>query len=234
MQNVVSDQASTNKKLFALLQDWRLEQIPAAVENWETLSEDEKQRYTDFNVFWCGLHFIVGLSDISNKVLQVWESLVHQGQKAGAPGIPGGYSKPGESGTVRCIRTVCKAVQDRGCERAGKPVEFRDFLHNQDINKVPLVPFMGSRFNVVFHNGAGVFFLYKCLTQFVGEHKGDNRLFSAIHADLSVVAYVAGCRALGLISKQVTAPLWRFLEADGHVQDLTATYPELTAKFKVT
>jgi hypothetical protein len=37
------------------------------------------------------------------------------------------------------VRTVCKAVQDRGCEKSGKPVEFREFLHAQgQVKDVPL------------------------------------------------------------------------------------------------
>jgi hypothetical protein len=61
----------------------------------------------------------------------LWEGLAHSGQKVDAPSLPGGYSKSGEAGTTRKVRTVCKAVQDLGCEKSGKPVEFREFLHAQ-------------------------------------------------------------------------------------------------------
>ncbi|VDI29540.1 Hypothetical predicted protein [Mytilus galloprovincialis] len=50
----------------------------------------------------------------ANKTLSLWENLVHSGEKVGAPTLPGGYSIPGESGTSRLVRTVCKAVQDSG------------------------------------------------------------------------------------------------------------------------
>ena len=68
-------------------------------------------------------------------------------------------SKNNEGGVERLIRTVCKAIQDRGCEKSGKPVHFRAFLRDKGRNFVPLAPFKGNRFNILFHNGAGVYFL---------------------------------------------------------------------------
>jgi hypothetical protein len=45
---------------------------------------------------------------------------------------------------------VCKAVQDRGCEKSGKPVEFREFLHAQgQVKDVPLASFKGQRQSLV-------------------------------------------------------------------------------------
>jgi hypothetical protein len=66
----------------------------------------------------------------------------------------------GEAGTTRMVKTVCKAVQDRGCEKSGKSVEFREFLHAQgQVKDVPLASFKSNRFNILFHNSAGVYYL---------------------------------------------------------------------------
>ena len=35
-----------------------------------------------------------------------------------------------------------------------------------------------------------------------------NRLLQAVLSDLSVPKYIAGCKALGIIDKIVTGPLW--------------------------
>jgi hypothetical protein len=53
--------------------------------------------------------------------------------------------------------TVCKAVQDRGCEKSDKPVEFREFIltHGQ-VKEVPLASFKCNRFNILFHNSASL------------------------------------------------------------------------------
>ena len=159
MKNTISDQASVNKKLNDLFQVWRAEALPHVV-GWTEMTEEVRNRYITVNNFWCGLHFLVGLSEQANKTLRVWEELLHGDQPVGAPGLPGGYSKTGEAGSTRLVRTVCKALQDRGCEKSGKPVEFRDFLRQEGtVKDVPLVPFKGNRFNVLFHNAAGLFYL---------------------------------------------------------------------------
>jgi len=39
-----------------------------------------------------------------------------------------------------------------------------------------------------------------------------NQLLRAVLGDIQVLEYVAGCKALGLVNKIVTGPLWRVLE----------------------
>ncbi len=76
---------------------------------------------------------------------------------------------------------MCKAVQARGCEKAGKPVEIRDFLTAQaHMTEVPLAPFNGYTFNISFHNASGLYSLLHPVLQFVSLHSGDNKLFTAI------------------------------------------------------
>ena len=41
-----------------------------------------------------------------------------------------------------------------------------------------------------------------------------NQLLKAVHSDIRVPELVAGCRALGLINKIITGPLWHVLESD--------------------
>jgi E1A/CREB-binding protein len=93
--------------------------------------------------------------------------------------------------------------------------------------KVPLAPFKGNRFNIVFHNGAGVHFLQPCLKEFFSEVKDENLLMKAVNADLNVEQYLAGARALGVIDKVLTTPLWRVIERTGHVSGLNERYERL-------
>ena len=58
-----------------------------------------------------------------------------------------------------------------------------------------------------------------------------NRLLQAVLADLNPV-YVAGCRALGLIDKVVTGPLWRKLkDPSTSVLKMSHVYSEMKNKF---
>ncbi|CAC5388732.1 unnamed protein product [Mytilus coruscus] len=206
IKNTVSDQASVNKKFVTLLSEWREKALPHVVENWGTLTAVQREQY---------------------------ESLVHSGEKVGAPTLPGGYSIPGESGTTRLVRTVCKAVQDRGCKIAGKPVQFRNSLQTQgQVKEVPLASFKGNRFNILFHNAAVVYYLLNDLLSFAEEHKTDNRLFTAVNADLCILSFQAGASSLGIVSKMVTGPMWRFMEENGHVSELTPLYQQLYDAFR--
>jgi hypothetical protein len=111
---------------------------------------------------------------------------------------------------------------------------FRDFLQEEgQVKNVPLAPFKGNRFNILFHNAAGIVFLFQDLTVFAGRHQTDNQLFAAITADLQVPTFQAGSRALGLLSKLVTGPLWRQLETAGHVSEMSPKFVELHESFQV-
>ena len=73
---------------------------------------------------------------------------------------------------------------------------------------IPLAPFIGNCFNILFYNGAGCYYVFDHLKEFFDVVKGENKLLSAVFHDLQVSYFKAGCRALGLIDKFVTGPLW--------------------------
>ena len=132
------------------------------------------------------------------------------------------------------MRTVCKAVQAKGCERSGRAVSFADYVRGQGVESVPLAPFVGNRFNILFHNGGGVFLLYDQQKSFFKWMKEKNKLLKAVHHDLEVMSFVAGCRALGLIDKFVTGPLWRVIEnKDVSVLGMSEKYQQLLKCFEM-
>ena len=71
---------------------------------------------------------------------------------------------------------------------------------------MPLAAFQGNRFNILFYDGAGVYFLREHMTKYLTTAHGSalNLLLQAVLADLKVPQYLAGCRALGIIDKLVT------------------------------
>ncbi len=232
MKNTMSDRAASEKKFNELLHDYRASILPNVVSDWNELEGNEREKLMRMNNFFCGMHFVVGLAEQAEASLKVWEELVFGDECVGASALGGGKNWKNESGTMRLVRTVCKAVQDRGCEKSGKPVVFREFLRmNFGMNVVPLAPFKGNRFNIAFHNGAGVYSLYPQLCEFFDEVKDENKLMKAVNADLNVKQYVAGVRALGLIDKLVTVPLWKVTERREHVQGMSARYDGMLEKF---
>ena len=96
------------------------------------------------------------------------------------------------------------------------------------MQRLPIVQFRGSRFNILFQNAGGVFFLKEKMVSFLDQHGADNRLTKAVAADLKVPELLAGCKALGLICRLVTQPLWSTLEDKSiHILDMNKKYSEL-------
>ena len=58
------------------------------------------------------------MSDQAEACMKVWEGMLYGDAKLGSL-AHGGYSN-GESGTTRLITTVCRSVQERGCERSDR------------------------------------------------------------------------------------------------------------------
>ena len=73
-----------------------------------------------------------------------------------------------------------------------------------------------------------MFFLYEQIQEYL---KGDvsNNLLKSISHDIQVPEYLAGCKALGLISYFITTPLWVMIEdKDIHILDSARYYEEIT------
>ena len=105
-------------------------------------------------------------------------------------------------------------------------VEFSLALADDGIDKNPLAQFRGNRFNIIFYNGGAIYYLHKSCKKFF-ETYDDNNLLRAVNQDLDVKSYIAGCRALGLIDKFLTGPLWRLLVKVENVLDMNKYYQRI-------
>ena len=84
---------------------------------------------------------------------------------------------------------------------------------------------------MLFYNGGIFYFLYNHLKHFFESVKDENKLLKAVHSDLQIKSYLCGCRALGLINKFVTGPLWRLLESGIHILDMNKHYQKMPSLF---
>ena len=232
IKNTMSDRCATQKKFNTLFCEFRKSVFPNVIENWSNLNLEQQKSLSTVIDFFRGLHFLVGLADQAEACLKVYEKLlIGVDNKVGSL-AHGGYSN-GESGTTRLIRTVSKSVQERGCEKSGRMVSFATQMEEQyGLVDIPLYPFSGNRFNILFLNGAGVFYLYDKLLSFFSNLEKENKLLTAVFWDLQVLPYRVGCRALGLIHKSVTAPLWRKMELEKNVLDMTPHYQKMLNLFE--
>ena len=224
IKNTMSDRHAAEKLFNEILHDYREEILPSVFDNWEELTTAEKQQLTRMNNFFCGLHFLVGLAESADKTLTLWESSLLSDDIS---------SPPSSSSTQKLIRAACKSFHHRGSQQCGTSTLFCSYLKQQGIFKLPLAQFVGNRFNILFYDGAGIYYLQNHMVKFIESVHGKNanRLLVSVLNDLKTPSLIAGCRALGLIDKIITGPLWRKLEeSTTSVLKMGSTYCELKHK----
>ena len=223
IKSTMSDRASVEKSFNELLASYRSEILPLVVHNWSELLEDEQLSMARMYNFFCGMHLVVSIAEYTSEAFKLFETAHFAGEPAGS--AHAGPIITSEPGTLRLIRTACKAFQRRGDEKSGCPLQFSSFLKSKGINHVPLKHFKGNRYNIIFYNGRGVYYLRNHIVEFLESVWGmPNKLLKAVYTDTKESMYIAGCKALGLI---VTSPLWRLLESDLHILDMCKHYADL-------
>ena len=224
IKNTMSDRHAANKLFSQLLSEYREDILSDVVAGWEDMTDKERDQLTRMNNFFCGLHFLVALADAAEATLKLWESSFEED----------GSSEKQCSTTQRLIRTACKAFHARGSEQAGCSTNFRTYLRHKGVDKLPLAAFRGNRFNILFYDAAGVYFLRSYMTEYLTAHHGSslNRLLQAVLADLKSDTNAAGCKALGIIDKIITGPFWRHLKTSTiSILDMSSAYTEMKEKF---
>ncbi|WAR00569.1 SPIN4-like protein [Mya arenaria] len=156
------------------------------------------------------LHKLVPV--ISDLNICFFLSLLNAGREA--PILDPTFKNSAEPGTVRLVRTACKAFSKGGDEKNGQYLTFqtysKDFLRENGFRGVPLERFRGNRFNILFRNAAALFFLKDKLQSYLSiEHS--NRLLASVHHD---------------IKSQI--PLWCVIESENiHIIEAQTLYQEL-------
>ena len=224
----MSDRASTQIKFNDLLKEYRKDILPLTVKNYDTMSEAQQLSLGKLCNFFCGLHALVHLAEVASSAAVEAENGFFGEQ---LPIMDGSFLKAKEPGATRLIRTACKAAAQGGDKKSGCHGTFLEYmrpkLRDDGFHSLPLEPFRGNRFNILFQNAASVFFLHDDLTIFL-KANATNRLLKAVLFDMEVPEYVAGCKAYGLIAYLITMPFWSSVEDTRiHLMDIGARYREI-------
>ncbi|XP_014676897.1 PREDICTED: uncharacterized protein LOC106816789, partial [Priapulus caudatus] len=124
---------------------------------------------------------------------------------------------------------MCKTFENHGSESAGVMSPFAAYLDN----KVHLTKFKGNRFNVIFYNAAAAYYYMDSFRSFLEVWGSGNLLLEAVKKDLESPVYVAGIRALGIIDKIITGPLWRLINSEGNIGAVLSYLDVMEEKLKV-
>ena len=227
--STMSDRASTQIKFNELLEDYRTTILKEHLsDSWDAMNDAEKSSVTKLNNFFCGLHVLVHTAEVATSCLLEAERGLFEGC---APIYDATFRKANEPGTLRLVRTVCKAFSCGGDEKSGAHGPFslyvKPFLKEKGMRSIPIERFRGNRFNILFSNAAGVYFMISKLKEFL-QHNDNNRLLKSVKFDIHKHEYVAGCKALGLIAFLITVPLWQVIEDKSiHILDSSIYYREI-------
>ena len=178
------------------------------------------------NNFFCGLHGLVHMAEAVNKAAKEMESL-HFGTGE-VPIKDPRFRKASESAITRTIRTTCKVFAYGGDLKTSCHgrfvVEVSELLKQNGYRSLPITPFHGNRFNILFHNAAAIYWLQPHTVTFLEKDGGAPWV---LH-DLKEPFFVAGCKALGLICKVITTPLWNLIEDKSiNIIDMNQRYLQL-------
>ena len=135
------------------------------VKNWEELSQKEKESMSEMYNFFCGIHFVVSMAETTSEAICLFEKAHHKDSDLEV-------TENTEAGTIKLIRTACKAFERRDDEKSGCALQFHTYLRRLGVKKVHLAHFRGNRFNILFQNGDQVFYLHKHMIEFLTKVRG--------------------------------------------------------------
>ncbi|MES9884866.1 MAG: hypothetical protein ABW185_28810 [Sedimenticola sp.] len=206
----MSDQGSVNPVFNDKLQTIREDLLPVVFEHWDTIPDDMKQEMSKLLSFFCKMHIFVNMASETDKCLAQFEKhIIAEGRN------PFSFNWT-ESGASRLVRTVSKALTSHGCEKSGVGSHFLTYLQEKGKDN-KLISFRGHRFNHLFHVAGVTYYHLSDIKDFLQRWADPNDLLKSIRFDIDETVYVSGIRALGIIDKVVTGPLWRLIEAAPNV-----------------
>ena len=226
IRSTMSDQCSVMPCFNEQLKQLRERLLPQCIENWSSLSKSSQDELKDMCNYFCKLHLLANLATESDQILQMFEGVACEGELQANH-----VFFTSESGAVRLIRTVCKALHPRGSDEAGVADFFQSFLHEQG-KKLQLMSYVGNRLNVQFYNGGAIYFHREDIKSFLESWPNPNNLLKAVQEDLGSEVHLAELRALGIIDKLITGPFWRVVNLASNILELNTSLLQMKQSFE--
>lgn len=201
----MSDQGSVNPLFNDKFQVFREDLLPLAYDRWDEMSDNERKSLGEVFNFFCKMHIFVNMAtEVDKSLMQFEKTVISEGHN------PFAFSTA-ESGSSRLVRTASKALTAYGCEKSGVGGHFLTYLQDKGLQN-KLITFRGHRFNHLFYAAGATFYHLRDIQDFIKKWADPNDLLKSVAFDSKEPVYIAGIRALGLIDKIITGPLWRIIE----------------------
>ncbi|KAK3084521.1 hypothetical protein FSP39_014699 [Pinctada imbricata] len=220
----MSDQGSTNPVFNKQLSELKQTLMPEVIESWDELSDETRVQVSTISSYFCKMHIFVNMASEVDKCLSLFENNIACGRNPFAFNLS-------ESGATRLTRTTCKGLSLGGCEKSGVGGHFSTFLQEKG-KKNYLLTFRGHRFNHLFYAAGAVYHHASDVSSFLSNWVNPNDLLKSVHFDISEKSFLSGIRALGIIDKLITGPLWRHIESANNILDLNPILLTLKTKLE--
>ena len=184
IKNTMSDRATTESKFNELLKTYRSECLDKCIEGWDSFYVDAQEALKKMKKI-CGLHMLVSMAETIAESFKQFENIAMEGKRIDGSKHKWSSVFGSDSGTVRLVRTTCKALAKGADEKSGAYRQWSTYLRNAGVSKRYLQTFHGNKFNIVFLLGDCVFHLRSHIWNFLNCTIGQiNGLLKAVHADV--------------------------------------------------
>ena len=92
--------------------------------------------------------------------------------------------------------------------------------------------YRANRFNILFYDAAATYFHRHHIFDFISSLPDPNNLLKAVLYDIQQKIYLSHIRALGMVDKVVTGPLWRLVEGTASILDLNGPLSHMLETLK--
>ncbi|XP_066287444.1 myosin-9-like [Branchiostoma lanceolatum] len=233
INSTMSDRCVVNKSYKEQFEEYRASILPLVITEWDSLDDESRHKCSQVHDFYCGLHLLTNMAEYAEKALKGWEESVAEKATLGRFKTKEFLHWGGnESRTQLMVRSACNLLQPHGNESMATYHEQWEAFLRESGRKSALSPFRGERFNIIFHNGGALYYhmsdikeFYECYV--TAQDLAGNRLLRAVQADVNDDILMASSRALGILNKLVTTPLWHAVESDKHILDMARYYQQL-------
>ena len=132
-----------------------------------------------------------------------------------------------KSGACRLVRTAAKSLTHHGCDKSGIAADWDTYLAGiGETNKI--ITFRGNR----FYDAAAVYYHRHHIYEFLSALPDLNNLLKAVNFDIQQRLYIAQIRALGIVDKIITGPLWRVIESKDSILKLNDPLNHMLGKLQ--
>ena len=218
VKNTMSDRHVVNKCYNSQLSEWRSNFMPLFQDNLHELSVEQQDDIVRMNHLFCGIHVIANLGTTAKETMKEFENI------ASETIANHGFNRGNARSYDLLYESSKPFTEGHGCQSVGVAHFWGPYLEEKG-EKNHFVNFHGERINIVFVAGGAAYYHRHHIADFLSNScPRENRLLTSL-VDMEDKLFVSVFRALGIVDKLITGPLFRLVEDKSkHIFALNKTW----------